>query len=295
MSGRYRRVAIITSGAVFVAVLLVVTLRPREPNYQGKSLSEWVDLLYTTNHTQAMNSISAIGPRAIPLLFEKARHENSSARRFYRAIWPKLPAILQKRFPAPKPVDLNFPGKIGNALMAAGQQQVPRLISAMEDRDSRVRHAAILGITYMGSSMGVKPDAAAPVLCRLLSDPDDRVRGSAVHALAVLGPKAKPAVPALITTLRFGTNAHIVGIRAMAAWALGQVGSDARMAVPWLRQSLSDTNAGMRLRAAIALWRINQETNVIPLVIEQFDRNPRDIETLRTLGEMGSLAKYCDS
>jgi len=282
---RGRVIVLCVAAAIVILVVGNYALRPREPSYQGKSLSEWVDLLYTTNHTQAMNSIGAIGPKAIPFLFEKARHEDPAVQRFYRAIWPKLP--LRQRLPTPKLVDPNFPGKIGNALMAVAPQELPRLIAALEDRDPRVRHVAILAIRYMGA----KPDAAVPVLCKLLSDPDDWVRGSALVALGLMGPKAKPAVPAFIATLRFGTNGHLVGIRATAAWALGEVGPDAQMAVPWLRQSLSDTNAPMRLSAAIALWRISQDTNVVSVVIEQFNRNPKNREILRALGEMGPLAK----
>ena len=288
-----KRGRVILVGVIVVVVAAVVTLtlaallRPRETTYQGKSLSEWVDLLYTPNHTQAMNSIAAIGPKAIPFLFEEARRWDSTVQGVYRTIWPKLPAILQQRLPALKPVDLNFPGKIGNALMAVGKQELPRLIAALENRNPRVRHVAILAIQYMDA----KPDAAVPVLCKLLSDPDDWVRGSALQLLGFMGPKAKPAVPALMATLRFGTNKYIVGTRATAAWALGRIGPDARTAVPWLRQSLSDTNGPMRLSAAIALWRIVQDTNVVALVIEQFDRNPHNTEALSALGEMGPLAK----
>ena len=184
-------------------------------------------------------------------------------------------------------MDLNFPGKIGNALMAVGKQELPRLIAALENRNPRVRHVAILAIQYMDA----KPDAAVPVLCKLLSDPDDWVRGSALQLLGFMGPKAKPAVPALMATLRFGTNKYIVGTRATAAWALGRIGPDARTAVPWLKQSLSDTNTPLRLTAAIALWRIVQDTNVVALVIEQFDRNPHNRDALSALGEMGPLAK----
>jgi len=282
---RGRVIVLCVAAAIVILVVGIYALRPREPSYQGKSLSDWVDLLYSTNHTQAMNSIGAIGPKAIPFLFEQARHWDPAVQRLYRAIWPKLP--LRQRLPTPKPVDPNFPGKIGNALMAVGQQELPRLIAALEDRDPHVRCVAVLGIQYMGA----KPDAAVPVLCKLLSDPDDWVRGSALIALGLMGPKAKPAVPAFIATLRFGTNGHLVGTRATAAWALGQVGPDAQMAVPWLRQSLSDTNAPMRLSAAIALWRISQDTNVVSVVIEQFERNPQNREILRALGEMGPLAK----
>ena len=58
------------AAAIVILVVGIYALRPREPSYQGKSLSDWVDLLYSTNHTQAMNSIGAIGPKAIPFLLD---------------------------------------------------------------------------------------------------------------------------------------------------------------------------------------------------------------------------------
>lgn len=260
---------LVALGVATVVALLAVWLGPREPSYQGRSLSEWVDLAYTTNYTEARNAISAIGPSAIPFLFKKARHEDAAVQRFYRAIRPKLPTILQQRLPAPRPLDPNFPGKIGNALMAVGgQEELPQLIAALKDRDPRVRHVAELAIRYMhmhenrykrAKYRGMKFDAAVPVLCELLSDPDDRVRGSALITLGGMGPEAKPAVPDFIATLRFGTNGYIAEVRATAAWALGQVGPDARMAVPWLRQSLSDTNALMRQKAREALEKIDPD------------------------------------
>jgi len=80
---RGKRVRVVLVGVIVVVVAAAVTLtlaallRPREPTYQRKALSEWVELLYTPNHTQAMDSIAAIGPKAIPFLFEEARHWDS--------------------------------------------------------------------------------------------------------------------------------------------------------------------------------------------------------------------------
>src|SRR5216117_4029967 len=68
---RGRVIVLCVAAAIVILVVGIYALRPREPSYQGKSLSEWVDLLYTPNHTQAMNSIAAIGPKAIPFLSRK--------------------------------------------------------------------------------------------------------------------------------------------------------------------------------------------------------------------------------
>jgi len=66
MKGRFQRTTLIVLGVVAVILLVAALLRPREPVHQGKRLSEWVDMVYTTNHFQAMGEIGQIGPNAIP-------------------------------------------------------------------------------------------------------------------------------------------------------------------------------------------------------------------------------------
>jgi hypothetical protein len=147
---------------------------------------------------------------------------------------------------------------------ADGAAAVPALTAALSDPDADVRAAAAWSITQVG------PDAAAvTALSRLLADTNPRVRCQAALAIAATGPKALPVLPALIRALGDPLNyvrgpaANAIGaigpaakaavrpladgllvkgetvfvLRAMAS-ALGDIGADAREALPALRQTL---------------------------------------------------------
>lgn len=82
-----------------------------------------------------------------------------------------------------------------------------------------------------------------------------------------LGPRAAAAVPALVDALegritveeRFSSSGP-----ESAAEALGRIGPAARAAVPPLRAALRNDDAGLRLAAAVALFRIDQHPDAVP-------------------------------
>ena len=91
--------------------------------------------------------------------------------------------------------------------------------------------------------------------CRLLYRPRISDQLGAIQAIGDLGTDARPAVPALITVLKRDD----ASTRAKAAWALGQVGPSARLAIPALRGlASSDSNPHVREAAQSALLRIEQ-------------------------------------
>jgi HEAT repeat protein len=94
------------------------------------------------------------------------------------------------------------------------------------------------------------------------------------YALALLRidrPAAKAAVPALIEVLSRKAQAVYLpeqaapAIRKQAASVLGQMGGEARPAIPTLTEALQDTDAGVRQEAAKALGEIGaQAREVVP-------------------------------
>jgi hypothetical protein len=76
------------------------------------------------------------------------------------------------------------------------------------------------------------------------------VRERATDFLAKLGPAARPAVPALIDTLR---NDKEFVIRGQAAYALGAIGDDEPSVIDALRAAGSDTNGYEAFNATTAL------------------------------------------
>ncbi len=92
-------------------------------------------------------------------------------------------------------------------------------------------------------------------LLNAVGDEDEYVREAAADALGEMGPEAKDAVPALIQTLGDGDE-HV---RRAAADALGEMGPEAKEAVPALLQALEDAEWSVREAAAVALGKIGPE------------------------------------
>lgn len=101
-----------------------------------------------------------------------------------------------------------------------------------------------------------KSEPGMAILIEALNDSSEEVRMVAEGALGDIGPEAKAAVPALIKSVeRHGSS--INGI-----WALGRIGPGARAAVPLL-QTIVKRNTGRELvYAAESLWRIEPDNSI---------------------------------
>jgi HEAT repeat protein len=135
------------------------------------------------------------------------------------------------------------------------------------------------------------PDAA-PILAKIYSTADDDRRFSAARALMKLGQDAGEAVPTLRADIR-GTNASWV---MLAAQILGRIGDKARVALPQLEQLLQSPNIRVRVRVAGAIWKLDQRTNVLSVLLEALQdesihRGSVKKYAAEALGEMGPAAK----
>jgi hypothetical protein len=295
-----RELGLLITLGVAISTATFWFLRPREPVYQGQTLSFWFDQFNTTNRPQAEIAIRQIGTRAVPFLLKKAKYadEDGVYEGLYRTIYSKLPVVIRGRIPLPKPLDGDFLDdgykRLASALALLGPPAVPQLIQAMEDRHSNVRLAAVRAAMLIGSNA----DSAIPALAELVNDSNGLVRVEAVFALSVMGPNKKLTIPALIRALNDSNRGPkpgmTVSVRENAACALGDFGFAAQAAVLPLTKLLSDTNSFARLEAAIALWRIKLDTNVIPLLIAELEAATDALSSRRILnafGEMGPAAK----
>jgi HEAT repeat protein len=102
------------------------------------------------------------------------------------------------------------------------------------------------------SGEDVKP-AAAPVLIVLLNDDDERVQNEAAFAIGIIGDRVdtSAAIPGLIAMLK-GSRAN----RLNAAFALGELGHRAEVAIPALIQARESDDPKTRQIAAEALQSI---------------------------------------
>ena len=137
-----------------------------------------------------------------------------------------------------------------NALGGIGRhakEAVPLLLSVLQDdtyKDCRSETICSLGNMRDASA------SAVPVLVKFLSSKELRLRGCAVVALGRIGPKAKEAVPGLITVLQDRASSDL---QEDAAEALRAIGPAASAAVPALQLLAKGT--GVEAEAAARALR----------------------------------------
>jgi HEAT repeat protein len=288
---RKRSIALLTLLAVGVVVAGWEMLRPREPSYNGKPLSYWIDPSARGGHETAAErsaALAAMSGTAVPYLVQRLR-------------WKPSPIVqrLYKQFPRFVPLMIYEQGNLdprGAAAHALGElgplasNAIPDLTAASTTFDLNsswyprmCARAALIKIrqeslapyieklkdtSYKGISslmdwyenalmigeFGTNGAAAVPNLILALGPTNNGVIQA--HAIITLGeihsvPEA--CVPAIIPFLR----SPDIALRQKAVGALPQFGDAAKPAWADLTQCLNDTDPWTRIAAANALKRID--------------------------------------
>ncbi|MDB6068146.1 MAG: lyase HEAT-like repeat proteinHEAT repeat protein [Pedosphaera sp.] len=234
-----------------------VVWRPREPVYQGKTLSEWLER-YDRIMTNGQNSLGEqkaiddavrhFGTNALPTLLRGLRAKESPLAKKFFALVKRQHVLKIEHVPAwVRQVEAAAGFE---ALGAKGKDAVPELLAMCEDAKffkSRISIVSALG------SIGPEARPAVPLLVRWLGDTNGGCDTFAVLALGRIHAEPEVGVPGLITCL---SNQNGM-IRWYAANALGQYGADAKAAVPDLHKLLNDSDAGVKEAAENALWEID--------------------------------------
>ena len=132
----------------------------------------------------------------------------------------------------------------------------------------------------------INDESLIPIFIKALSDQDHTIRSNAIDALEEMEPAvAKAAVPALTNTLK-DTSAYI---RERAAVLLGQMGREAASAVPALGALLADSELAVVKSAADALRKIG-DASATPALIQAWENGPRGAlpAVARALGEIAN-------
>jgi hypothetical protein len=217
-------------GVLFLAIVLGVIAwvrwDSREPSYEGKPLSVWLEG-YAPNGTQetrwaADEAVYSMGTNAIPILlrrlgehdsprmvklmtlarFINVRYVHSSDHNVQgasglRAVGSKavstVPALM-KMFERGDAFSKSLIANVFGSMGPSAKEAIPLLIRATHDGDKYVRMNAIFCLGQIHS----KPELVVPTLIQSLNDPDAQARENAVTSLGRFGPDAKAAVPALL-------------------------------------------------------------------------------------------------
>src|SRR5262249_21312360 len=148
-----------------------------------------------------------------------------------------------------------------HAIAEAFSRAVDLLAAALNDPQTTVRTQAIQAL---GSLARKIQEVQLPIRKALkrasLWEEDDAVRALAVEQLVQIGEWARPAIADLVAAL----NDPSAPIRFSAAQELGERASESHEAVGLLLQkALRDPDGGVRLEAAMALYKIDRSAEKI--------------------------------
>jgi HEAT repeat protein len=200
-------------------------------------------------------ALESLGPQAIRTLIKRLRDPDDSVRieaaHTLRKIGPPAVPALTALMRDP---DRRMRYR---ALMILGRMEleakaaIPAMTEALHDPEWNVRCMAIEAL----EGMGAEGKIAIPALALLLRDPDANIRTAAARVLRKLGPFAVPVLTKMVRDADCNARYH-------AIVALGQMGLDARTAIPAITGALQDPAWAVRHAAAAALEEIRK--SVLP-------------------------------
>jgi hypothetical protein len=236
------QIALVVLLVILAGVSVWQGLREREPLYEGKRLSSWLQAYrlcglagvetwqVRAEQQMADEAVRKAGTNALPTLLRMLRAKDS-------ALKVKLMGLAQRqhfiRITYTPAEELNYQASCAfGVLRAKGQSAVPAL---MEIADKNISHDsqwyAITALAFVGMSA----KEVIPSLSRWAIDADSRVRLYAVNALGEIRAEPDRVVPILTNALRDPDS----GVQTHAAMALGKFGPNAKLAVPALVEYLN--------------------------------------------------------
>ncbi len=260
MQKRVQIAALIVFLAAVVGVVGWTTFSFREPSYQGKSVSKWLEgysfqpnpsipLRERKEWQQADRAVRYLGPNAIPTLLRALRARDAPWQLMLVRLAAKQELI---RIPyRTSATELNFWGAMAFAsLRETASNSVPALVQIYkENRSIDSRNAVVIAL----GNIGPAAERAVPCLLDATVDSDFSIRFNALNALGEIHAQPELVVPVLVKALHIRDDSRVA-----AESALGGFGAAAKAAVPSLVELLND-EMPPRSFAASALKRIDPE------------------------------------
>jgi hypothetical protein len=251
---------------LFVAVLGGIAwrmLRDREPVYQGKSLTSWLEQFQADDppqseaehlraQTEAREAIRHCGTNALPTLLRMTRARDSALEIKVLALAGKQSLISFHPRLAHEYHRMSWGGF--EVLGSEARPAVPALIRLLNDADDDIRVNAAYDLGYIGPAAG----EAAPVLySKYFTDTSEEMKFYAFKSLASIHANPKQCVPLFIEVL--GKHQESSSTCAFAIMGLGNFGANAKSAFPLLVPFLTNEVEFVRSDATNALKQIDPE------------------------------------
>jgi hypothetical protein len=271
------------AGLCLAGFTLWLCWHPREPEWQGIALRQWVEhLRQAGERPQAFRALREIGPNSIPFILRLRQERDTWLYDHYREQWwPRLPQWLQTRLGDPiSPAFDDF--LIRDALAATGPAGIPRLAQSLKNSHEGTRLSVLLAL-QSHAKQGADLSPALPDLMRAMDDPSPDVRIYSAKTLGLMGPAAAPAIDLLIRRLSDaeievsghglfprGSEGEVPGgsVQAACAAALGRIGPAARPALPALAGFEHHANPDLRFKALVARRQLGDcVPQFVPLIL----------------------------
>ena len=248
------------SGLIVVIALMTLALaagfalrvraRVMEPEYQGHSLSWWLNQMVRTklvhnpsDHEQAAEAVRQIGPdKTLAELLKLLRTEDTGLRRTVMK-WAATRKLFAVVFISAD-VSREYASAGYEALGSAANAHIPQLSEILTS--SPLPHARMCAARSLGF-VGKDSKTAVSALLRGTKDKNEWVRTDSLSALI----RIRPELDLVATTLIEALDDPFPVARENAAIALGNYGPSASAALPALKRTQSINRA-----AAISLHNI---------------------------------------
>jgi HEAT repeats len=241
---------------ILLAALLVVLLsgfgwwllRPSEPSYKGKPLSEWLEEAEGTNSMEAEDALQHIGTNAIPSLLRMLQANDSPFKLKCIALLGRQNLI---NIEISNAKDKNLEASVGfkslGSNAAGATSELVEIFKAPVSGFSQIITADVIG------DIGPTATNAIPSLVQGLKAKNAMVRRESALALGRIHGNAAEVVPEMVKLLHDPEPF----VRQCAAIVLGEFGTNGTAAVPTLVAKLEDPSEYVRDAATNALKQID--------------------------------------
>jgi HEAT repeat protein len=302
---RVRIILVLLSIAIAGVVMWKLLTRQPEPVYHGRTVDAWLDDMTNNSFrfprasgdSDYRDALAHLGSRAVPFIFHKLEQNDSPFINKYRDIWPKLPGLLRKCLPQPKPISFDAT-TAASALGYCGTNAITLVINKRNSGNPAVREAVWETVFSFVVSRSISTNETLSLCLPALKDQDAEVRLYAAMSLGHMGAAASNAVRALIPLLSSSEAgrhpSERIFVRANTALTLGHMGPAASNAIPDLTNLVATGDSYARMSAAVALWQITSNENLsLPVIMKElpaFYINSIHLPA-NALKEMGPRAK----
>jgi len=264
-------------------IVVIWSLAPKEPSYQGRSLSSWVDAWAASSFDRtnaAAVAIRAMGSNGVPILLARLSGPSMTQRKFWQFAGKFIPNewnpfernsfraiiaaeainLLGTNAQAAFPTLTNLfwsrraPVTASIALAGLGHDGVSVLLQGLTNQNWSIRNFAASALGEASSDLDkVVPALIEVAMTKCTNQEDYLVRDAAGSSLANLHTNVESVVPVLSEFLTSSNSKTQVS----GALCLGMLGADAKAAVPLLLKARSDADSRVRRAAESALNEID--------------------------------------